>query len=159
SLILTHDPDGEICGLNEFEGAHPPVFPVFWSFRVMVGVGVLMLAVAWLAAFQLRRRGSLPKLTLRILVGMTFSGWVALLSGWYVTEIGRQPWLVHGVLKTADAASDVPGGMILSSLVMYLALYVVLLIAYVSVLFHLARKAGDGGDGSPTGKLSGEVAK
>nr|MBP6514585.1 cytochrome ubiquinol oxidase subunit I [Steroidobacteraceae bacterium] len=60
---------------------------------------------------------------------------------WYVTEIGRQPWLVTGVLRTADAASTVPGAMIGASLAAYLALYVLLLAAYVSVLFHLARKA------------------
>ncbi len=71
---------------------------------------------------------------------MTFSGWVATLAGWYVTEIGRQPWLVSGVLTTAQAASQVPGGMIASSLVLYLVLYAVLIVAYISVLFHLARR-------------------
>ncbi len=141
SLILTHEWDGEIRGLNEFEGAHPPVAKVFWAFRVMVGVGMLMLACSWFAAWQLRR-GRLSRGGLRLLVGMTFSGWVATVAGWYVTEIGRQPWLVQGVLTTADAAGAVPAGMIATSLAMYLALYVALLLAYVSVLFHLARKAG-----------------
>jgi cytochrome d ubiquinol oxidase subunit I len=79
---------------------------------------------------------------LRVLVAMTFAGWVALLAGWYVTEIGRQPWLVHGVLTTAQAASTIPAGNILFTLVLYLSLYAALLVAYVSVLFHLARKAG-----------------
>jgi cytochrome d ubiquinol oxidase subunit I len=72
---------------------------------------------------------------------MTFSGWVALLAGWYVTEIGRQPWLVYGVLKTADAASQVPAHNIAFTLGMYLVLYAALLTAYVSVVFYLARKA------------------
>jgi cytochrome d ubiquinol oxidase subunit I len=71
---------------------------------------------------------------------MTFSGWVATLAGWYVTEIGRQPWLVTGVLTTAEAASKVPAGMIASTLAMYLAIYVALIAAYISVLFHLAGK-------------------
>ena len=72
---------------------------------------------------------------------MTFSGWVALLAGWYVTEIGRQPWLVYGVLTTAQAASTVPAGNIALTLAMYLTLYTALLFAYVRVVFYLARKA------------------
>ncbi|THF66403.1 cytochrome ubiquinol oxidase subunit I [Pseudothauera nasutitermitis] len=145
SLILTHEWDGELRGLSEFGDEHPPVAKVFWSFRIMVGVGLLMLASAWAAAWQLRRGGELRPWLARVLVGMTFSGWVATVAGWYVTEIGRQPWLVHGVLKTADAASSVSAGMVLTSLLMYLAVYVVLLIAYVSVVFHLARKTAKGG--------------
>jgi len=143
SLILTHEADGELRGLNEFE-AHPPVAPLFWGFRVMVGIGMLMLAVSWLAAWQLRRGGQLHPWAARALVGMSFSGWVATAAGWYVTEIGRQPYLVQGVLKTAEAASAVPATMVATSLAMYLALYAVLGIAYVTVLFHLARKAGKG---------------
>ncbi|MDC7700797.1 cytochrome ubiquinol oxidase subunit I [Vogesella indigofera] len=142
SLIITHQPEGEIRGLNEFAGAHPPVAKVFWSFRVMVAVGVAMLLASWLAAWQLRRRGEPAPWLSRVLVAMTFSGWLATLAGWYVTEIGRQPWLVTGILRTADAASTVGGGMILSTLLMYLALYAVLLASYVSVVFYLAKKAG-----------------
>jgi cytochrome d ubiquinol oxidase subunit I len=142
SLILTHRLDGEVRGLASFQGEHPPVAPVFWSFRVMVGVGMLMLLVAWLAAWQLRRRGEPAPWLLRALVAMTFAGWVATLAGWYVTEIGRQPWLVTGVLRTADAVADVPAPMVGLSLTAYLAIYLVLLLAYVSVLFHLARKSG-----------------
>jgi cytochrome d ubiquinol oxidase subunit I len=142
SFILTHDPDGEIRGLDEFEDAHPPVAPVFWSFRVMVGVGVLMLAFAWLGAWQLRRGGVPRPWLLRGMVAMTFSGWVATLAGWYVAEIGRQPYLVYGVLRTADAASAVGAPMVASSLALYLALYSFLVLAYVSVLFRLARRAG-----------------
>lgn len=80
---------------------------------------------------------------LRVLVGMTFSGWVALVAGWYVTEVGRQPWLVSGVLTSADAAaaSRVPAAQIGLTLSLYLLLYAVLITAYVSVLFYLARKA------------------
>jgi cytochrome d ubiquinol oxidase subunit I len=142
SLILTHDPDGEIRGLSEFEGQHPPVAPVFWSFRIMVGIGILMIALSWLAAWRLRRGGELPTWTARALVAMSFSGWVATVSGWYVAEIGRQPWLVTGVLRTADAASDVPAAMIGTTFAMYLLLYAALIVAYVSVVFHLAAKAG-----------------
>jgi len=139
SLILTHELDGELLGLDAFPDAHPPVGPVFWSFRVMVGVGMLMLITAWLSAWHLRGGREAPAWLLRLLVAMTFSGWVATLAGWYVTEIGRQPWLVYGVLRTADAASKVPAPLIGLSLSAYLMIYVVLLIAFISVLFHLAR--------------------
>ena len=141
ALILTHDLQGELKGLDSFED-HPPVLPVFWAFRVMVGTGMLMLAVSWLAAWQLRRRGEPSPFMARALVAMTFAGWLATLAGWYVTEIGRQPWLVTGVLRTADAVTDTPAPMVGSSLAAYLSLYALLLLAYVSVLFHLARKGG-----------------
>ncbi|WP_339826951.1 cytochrome ubiquinol oxidase subunit I [uncultured Arenimonas sp.] len=141
ALILTHDIDGELKGLDSFED-HPPVLAVFWGFRVMVGVGMLMLLVSWLSAWHLRRRGEPSPWLARVLVGMTFSGWVATLAGWYVTEIGRQPWLVTGVLRTADAVSATPAPIVGLSLSAYLVIYLVLLAAYVSVLFHLARKSG-----------------
>ncbi len=141
SLILTHKTDGEIKGLNEFIGKHPPVAPVFWAFRIMVGVGMLMLAVSWLAAWQLKRKGEPARWLTAVLIGMTFAGWVATVAGWYVTEIGRQPYLVYGVLTTIEAASSISTGMILSTFLMYMALYVLLAIAYVSVVFYLARSA------------------
>jgi cytochrome bd ubiquinol oxidase subunit I len=140
SLILKHDADGEVRGLNEFEGNHPPVGPVFWGFRVMVGMGLLMLATSWWGAWQMRGSRQPGPTWLRLAVLMTFAGWFATLAGWYVTEIGRQPWLVYGVLRTADAATRVPVP-IGASLTMYLLLYAALIVAYVSVVFHLARKA------------------
>ncbi|WP_347330868.1 cytochrome ubiquinol oxidase subunit I [Marinimicrobium locisalis] len=141
SFILTHDWQGEVKGLNEFENEHPPVAPVFWGFRIMVGLGVLMLAVSWAASGLLWRRDALPKWMLRVLVGMSFSGWVATLAGWYVTEIGRQPYLVTGVLTTEEAVTAVPPGNVATSLAIYLTLYAVLLVAYIATLFLIARKA------------------
>jgi cytochrome d ubiquinol oxidase subunit I len=73
---------------------------------------------------------------------MTFAGWGATLAGWYTTEIGRQPWLVQGVLTVQDAVGDIASGMVLSTLIAYLAVYAALLLAYVGVIFHLARKGG-----------------
>ena len=158
SLILKHDPQGVVPGLNDFVGEHPPVAPVFFAFRVMVGIGLLMLAVSW-AGVWLTRRGREPHpWLLRGLVGMTFSGWIATLAGWYVTEIGRQPWLVDGVLRTADAVSSVAAPIIAGSLTLYLAVYGLLLAAYVGVLLHLARKAargeGLGPSPDPAGRLT-----
>ena len=151
SFYLTHDWNGEVKGIKDFGDKHPPVGPVFWAFRIMVGVGLLMLAVSWFASYELKFKPSLSKRTAMVLVAMTFAGWVALVSGWYVTEIGRQPWLVHGVLTTAQAASQVPAGNIALSLAMYLTLYAALLSAYVSVVFYLAKKAVNGGHEPITG--------
>ena len=145
SFYLTHDWNGEVKGIKDF-AEHPPVGPVFWAFRIMVGVGLLMLAVSWFASYELKFKNTLTKRTAMVLVAMTFAGWVALVSGWYVTEIGRQPWLVYGVLTTAQAASQVPAGNIALSLAMYLTLYAALLSAYVSVVFYLAKKATGGGE-------------
>ena len=141
SLYLTHDWNGEVQGIKSFGDMHPPVGPVFWAFRIMVGMGLLMLAVSWFASYELKVKKALSRRTAMVLVGMTFAGWVALISGWYVTEIGRQPWLVYGVLTTAQAASSVPAQNIAMSLAMYLTLYAALLSAYVSVVFYLAKKA------------------
>ncbi|MEM9477446.1 MAG: cytochrome ubiquinol oxidase subunit I [Pseudomonadota bacterium] len=164
SLILTHEWDGKVTGLNEFvaeDGSvlHPPVNMVFWSFRVMVGTGVAMLLLSWTAVFSMWRRrhrhafpderhllavDGLPRLVLYALVPMAFSGWIATLAGWYTTEIGRQPWLVQGVMTTYEAVADVPAPMVAGTLVTYLAVYAALLIAYISVVIYLARKAAQG---------------
>ena len=144
SLILTHELDGLVQGLDSFEGEHPKVAPVFFGFRIMIGVGLLMLAVSWAGAWAMRKGRDAPAWLARALVGMTFSGWVATVAGWYVSEIGRQPWLVQGVLKTADAAGPVGAGAITVSLTVYLVLYLGLLAAYVSVLFYLASQAATG---------------
>lgn len=140
SLILAHDIDAELKGLNEFPNAHPPVAPVFWSFRVMVGMGMLMLLVAWWAAWTVwRRRADLSRWQLRLLAAMTFSGWLATIAGWCVTEIGRQPFLVYGLLRTSELVADHPPGMVLSTLVAYLTVYVFLLAAYIRVLMYMAQ--------------------
>ena len=74
---MTHSSDGEVKGLNAFQGNHPPVAPVFFAFRIMVGVGFLMLVVSWLAAWQIWRRGEPARWLARGLVAMTFAGWIA----------------------------------------------------------------------------------
>ena len=146
ALILTHERDGELKGIDAFPNAHPPVAPLFWSFRIMVGTGVLMLLTSWVGVWLVwrQRRSStalaLPRWMLTGLVGMTFSGWLATVAGWYVTEVGRQPYLVYGYLKTAEAASNVPPAHIALTLTAYLIVYTLLIVAYVSVLRHMAEK-------------------
>ena len=140
SLILAHDINAEIKGLDEFDGVHPPVAPVFWAFRVMVGVGILMLLVSWVCAFTLIRKDRLSSLQQHALSWMTFSGWLAVLSGWYVTEIGRQPWMVNGILKIKDVVADHPAGTVLTTLIAYSLLYIVLMSAYIFTLRYMSSK-------------------
>ena len=141
SIILTHDPEGELQGLNDFIGEHPPVAPLFYGFRIMVGIGMLMLVIAWLTTFKLARNKQLGKGLLYSLVAMSFSGWIATLAGCYVTEIGRQPYLVSGILKTSDAVTDIAPENVLFTFVLYLSVYICLLIAYLHTLFLMARRA------------------
>jgi len=144
SLILTHDWNGEIQGLNEFGDDIPPVAPVFWSFRVMVGVGMLMVLVGWWAAWGLFRRRDENRdnqiWLLRALSVMTFSGWVAVLAGWYVTEIGRQPWIVSGLLRTSEVVADHSSATVMGTLFGYVLLYAFLLVSYIAALRYMATK-------------------
>ncbi|NVK24520.1 MAG: cytochrome ubiquinol oxidase subunit I, partial [Gammaproteobacteria bacterium] len=173
SLILTHELDGEIKGLNEFESNHPPVKPIFFGFRIMVGLGLLMIAITWIGAWLLFKHrklnnqqnpnanvDQLPKLYLNTLLVMTFSGWVATLAGWYVTEIGRQPWLVTGILTTKEAATTIPSDNVAISLTLYLITYAVLMVAYIRTLKIMAKRAitveeFETAEPNPQGNLTG----
>jgi cytochrome bd ubiquinol oxidase subunit I len=153
SLLLTHTLHGEVTGLNEFVTAegdvlHPPVAPVFFAFRVMVGVAALMFVVSWSVAWRLYRTGEPGLWGARALAAMAFSGWIATLAGWYVTEIGRQPWLVSDVLLTADAVADHPPMVVFGSLMAYVVVYGALILAYLAALTYIARKAAlESGEG------------
>jgi len=137
SLILTHSLDGTIRGLDEFP-LHAPVAPVFFAFRIMVGIGILMLLVAWWATWETRGGRAPGPVLLWILAGFTFAGWVAVEAGWIVTEVGRQPWLVTGILATAQGAGDASGAELGASLTGYILTYAVLFMAYIVVLTHMA---------------------
>jgi cytochrome d ubiquinol oxidase subunit I len=151
SLILTHDPDGELPGIDRFAPDAPPVAPVFFAFRVMVGVGVLMLLLSWAGAWATRRRAVPSRPLLWAFAACTFSGWIATVAGWLVTEIGRQPWLVTGVLRTADAVGDISGAALGASLTGYLLTYGVMLLAYIVVITHLAGKGSGADSAAPAG--------
>jgi cytochrome bd ubiquinol oxidase subunit I len=143
SLVLRHDADAEVQGLDAFAPHTPPVAPVFFSFRLMVGMGMAMLGLAWLGSWLMRKGRAPPRWLLWTFAAFTFSGWVATLAGWMVTEIGRQPWLVTGVLKTKDAIGDVPAGQIGMSLTGYFLSYAAMFIAYMVVLTHMAGKGAE----------------
>ena len=104
-------------------------------------MGMLMLGISWLSAFYLKRGKDLPPLLVRGLVGMTFSGWIATVAGWYVTEIGRQPYLVYGLMRTEEAASAVTSPMIGVTLTLYVITYFFLLISFITTVFYMAAKA------------------
>src|ERR1700730_7543339 len=109
SLILTHELDGHFPGLKEFKPEdRPPIFPVFIAFRLMVGLGVLMIAIGWVGVWLwLRGRLLETRCYLQSVQHALALGFIAILAGWYVTEVGRQPWIATGILRTADAASPV----------------------------------------------------
>ena len=158
SLILAHSKDARIQGLDAFPD-HPPVAPVFFAFRIMVGIGILMLLVAWWGTWATRRGRAAPRWMLWMLAAFTFAGWVAVDAGWIVTEIGRQPWLVYGVLRTADAAGDISGAQLGASLTGYILTYAAMFIAYIVVLTHIAGE-GARAERPPTGgRATAPVAK
>jgi cytochrome d ubiquinol oxidase subunit I len=142
SLIITHDLDGEIAGLKSVPPEdRPPVAPVFFAFRVMVSVGVLMLAlVIWSAV--LWRRGTLTasKSLLRAWMCMAPAGFVAVLAGWYTTEIGRQPYVIYGLMRTSEAATVIDAASVATSLGVFATVYLFIFIAGTYYLFKLLRK-------------------
>ena len=101
---------------------------------------MLMLLVSWWGAWTLWRRREPGRLLLGALSAMTFSGWVATLAGWYVTEIGRQPWIVSGLLSTAEVAADHPEATLAGTLFGYIGLYLFLLYSYIHALRYLSTK-------------------
>jgi cytochrome bd ubiquinol oxidase subunit I len=110
----------------------------------MLGMGGLMLLLSWFGAWSLRK-GAQPKpYLLWAFAAFTFSGWIATLAGWMVTEIGRQPWLVTGILRTKDAVGPASGAQLGASLTAYVLTYAALGIAYIVVITHLAGKGSTG---------------
>ena len=148
SLILTHTWSGEIRGLKEFASADRPNSTiVFWSFRVMVGMGVLMLLLGLLGlVLRLRHKLYDARWYQRFALGMGPSGLIALLAGWITTEAGRQPWVVYGVLRTADAASPLSSQQVGTSLLMFIIVYFLVFGTGVYYMLKLMAKGPGAGD-------------
>jgi cytochrome d ubiquinol oxidase subunit I len=142
SLILTHEWNGKIPGLKEFaRDDRPNSTIVFWTFRIMVGLGTLMLLLGvWSAWLRWRSRLYQSRLFLRFAVVMGPAGLIAILAGWYTTEIGRQPWVVYGVMRTRDAVSDHPALALTTTLVFFVVMYFAVFGTGVSYMLKLAAK-------------------
>lgn len=143
SLILKHKADGELKGLKEWPPEErPPVAWVFWCFRVMVGLGMLMMLTGVIAGVQwLRGRLFESRWFYPWIVAMAPSGIIAILAGWFVTEIGRQPWVVYGVMLTKDGVSQmITGTQVAISLLLYIIAYIIVFGAGMYYLFKLVLK-------------------
>lgn len=142
SLLITHDIEGEIPGLNEV-AAHdrPPVPVVFYAFRIMLGLGGLMLLLG-LAGLYARKKGTLyeSKPLLLFSVVMIPAGVIATLAGWYVVEVGRQPWLVQGLVRTMDVVSPLPAQSVAFTLALFVTVYTTLFFTYLYFLRKLILK-------------------
>ena len=125
SLILTHSLDGEVKGLKEWPREdRPPVAWVFWSFRIMVGVGVLMILTGVMAAILYWRKKLFDTRWFHYwCMALTPAGFIAVIAGWCVTEIGRQPYVAYGVIRTVESVSPVPGPHIALSLLAFIVTY------------------------------------
>jgi cytochrome d ubiquinol oxidase subunit I len=144
SIILTHSADGVVKGLKEFPAEQrPPVFMTFWSFRVMVGLGLIMIVVAWIGAWKVWRGTLLQsKGFLKVLGFMIPTPFIAVLAGWFVTEIGRQPYLIYGIMTAQQAVTpSLAGWMALVTLIGYARVYAVVF----SAGLHYLRKLIDQG--------------
>lgn len=141
SLILTHSWDGKIRGLKDFAPEDRPNSTiVFWTFRIMVGVGVLMIVLGLWSAY-LRWRGRLwnSRPFLYYTLAMGPSGVIAILAGWYTTEIGRQPWTIYGLLRTADAVSAHSAAQLSITLVLFVVIYIAVFGTGIGYLMRLIR--------------------
>lgn len=170
SLILTWSLTGEIAPLTSVPPAdRPPVAPVFFAFRVMVGLGVAMLLLAFLSLIAWRRQRLFESpWLLRAWQWMLPAGFIALLAGWYVTEIGRQPWVIYGLLRTADAVSAVDARSVLASLITFALVYATVFGAGIAYLVAMIRKGpqphepapdSDHGENTPARPLSAADVK
>jgi len=142
SLLITHDPNGLFPGLKSVPPSdRPPVTLVFYAFRLMVLIGFAMIGTG-LVGTWLWWRGRLfeARWFLRPAANVWWAGFVAVIAGWVVTESGRQPWLAHGILRTADAVSPVPAGSVLATLVLFVVVYGIIFsmgIYYINRLIHM----------------------
>ncbi len=158
SLILTHSLDGEVKGLKDFPAdARPKAALIFWTFRIMVALGFLMLGLGLWAAWA-RWKGQLYERVwlLRFALAMGPAGFVAVVCGWITTEVGRQPFTVYGELTTADSVSPIEVGAVATSLIAFIVIYFVVFgvgTFYILRLMHKAPEAGAPDDGRLDGPI------
>jgi|SRR5579871_1160839 len=154
SLILTHDPDGEVPGLKQFPKRDlPPVIVPFFAFRIMVGLGLVMLTIVLLSIWlRVRKRLFETQWFLTVVQFAVPIGFFAVLAGWTTTEVGRQPWTVYGLLRTADSVSpSLTGADVLLTLVGYIGVYAVVYPAGFLMMRRIVRAGMSGGVETPIG--------
>lgn len=153
SLILKHDPSAAIPALKDFpEDERPPVAPVFFAFRIMVAIGFwFLLLVLWGAVRWWRGNLLVPGTWLRAAWWSWPLGFIAILAGWVVAEVGRQPWTVTGVLRTADAVSPVAAETVAASLFLFVVVYAIIFSAGIVYINRMIRE----GPGGPTKPVAG----
>jgi cytochrome bd ubiquinol oxidase subunit I len=156
SLYLTHSWDGAVKGLKDFPAdQRPPVAIVYFAFRIMVGIGLLMLAVVVTGLFLLARKQlDRTQWYLRLCEFTICLGFIAVIAGWTTTEVGRQPWTIYGLMRTADSVSpSLTGANVLLSLLLYVAVYLVIYPVGVSMMLRIVRRgpAASEEEASPIG--------
>jgi cytochrome d ubiquinol oxidase subunit I len=141
SLLAFHSPNAEVTGLNAFpRELWPPVKPVHFSFQIMVGLGTMMwLVTVWVAVVLMRRRSLTGnrRLLLALAIAAPF-GFIATEAGWTVTEVGRQPWVVQGLVRTADAVTPMPG--LIVPMTLFALLYLMLGAIVVALIARMVRE-------------------
>lgn len=158
SMLAFHRPDAEVKGLKEWPAAErPPVMLTFLSFRLMVGLGVIFIALSAWAWFK-RREVETKPLLLKALVWAIPLPYLALQAGWAVAEVGRQPWIVYGMMKTSDAVSPIVVSQVLFSFTILFVLYTLLTALDIFLLARFAKLGPDGGEGGKGDELSGTGA-
>jgi cytochrome d ubiquinol oxidase subunit I len=156
SLIITHDPDGLFPGLLDFPREdRPGIARVFFAFRIMVGVGLLLIAAALVGGWLWwRKRLFTSRRYLRAVAAGWPLGFIAILAGWIVTESGRQPWVAHGILRTADASSPVSAGVVATSLALFVLVYGVVFSIGIVYIRRMLQKGPAGAALAPSSAAS-----
>jgi len=151
SLILTHDLNGLFPGLKSVSAAdRPPLLPVFFAFRIMVGIGLLMIAIAYVGLWLWwRRRLFETPWFVRFTAQTWWLGFVAVISGWIVTETGRQPWVVTGILRSADATSPIGAGSVAASLLLFVLVYAIVFSMGIYYINRLIARGAEGRAAEP----------
>lgn len=158
SLIITHDVNGLFPGLKDFKAEdRPPVTPVFFAFRIMVGIGMLLIAIGAVGAFLwVTRKLFTTQWFLKPLALTWPLGFIAILAGWWVTETGRQPWVATGILRTADAISPVSASAVLTSLILFVLVYSSV---FSMGIFYINRLINKGPSGAATADGDGVASR
>jgi len=151
SWFVAGDSNAELKGLKAFAPEdRPPVWITFWAFRVMVGMGLAMVGLGiWGAIVWATKRLDRATLYHRALVLAAPSGFVAVLAGWIAAEVGRQPYVVYGVLRTADAVSPVEVGAVATSLLFFMIVYAIVFSAGALYILRLMAKGPDSDEPPP----------